>query len=432
MSNIQGRRRSRWRPASVAVRAIGAALMASLVTASIAATPAAAHTDRPVRHWDGAWSTSMIASFPDFFGTPNWSGGFEDQSVRQPIRVSRGGSAVRIRVSNVYGAGPLRLTGASVGRAADGGAVQPGSLRPVSFGGRRSAVVPAGGQLSSDAVALRVAPLERLTVTLYFAEQTGPATFHPFALATSYRAAGDHLGDRSGAAYTETSQSWYYLSGVDVTGGADHRDGGTVVAFGDSITDGSFSTPDADNRYPDELAERLIAAGRRLGVVNAGIGGNRVLADAAGFGDRATARFGRDALDQPGVRSVIVLEGINDIGGLGEAAEPVTAEQLIDGHRTLIRAAHARGVRVIGATILPFAGTTYPGYYTERGEQVRDAVNHWIRTGGEYDAVADLDRALADPADPDRLRPEYDGGDGLHPNDAGMRAMAEAIRLDSL
>jgi lysophospholipase L1-like esterase len=257
--------------------------------------------------------------------------------------------------------------------------------------------------------------------------------FHPFAIATSYRAGGDHLFDRAGDAFGETSQSWYLLSGVDVTGPAPHRDRGTVVAFGDSITDGSLSTPDANNRYPDELAERLVAAGRRLGVVNAGIGGNRVLTDAEGLGERATARFRRDALDQPGVRTVIVLEGVNDLGlGLGDTGKPPTSAQLIEGYRTLIRAAHARGVRIVGATILPFKGTIYPGYWTEPGEQVRDEVNAWIRTGGEYDAVADLDRALADPADPDRLRQEFDGGDGLHPNDAGMHAMAEAVDLTKL
>jgi lysophospholipase L1-like esterase len=278
-------------------------------------------------------------------------------------------------------------------------------------------------------VSLHVAPLERLTVTLYFAERTGPATFHPFALATAYRAAGDHLRDGSADAYTETSQSWYHLSGIDVSG----RAGNTVVAFGDSITDGSFSTPDANNRYPDELAERLIAARSDKAVVNAGIGGNKILTDNPGFGDRATARFGRDALDQPGVRTVIVLEGINDIGqGVGAGQKAVTSEQLIAGHRRLIRAAHTRGVKMVGATILPFAGVTYPGYYTEHGEKVRDAVNDWIRTSGAYDEVADFDRALADPADPDKLNPAYDGGDGLHPNDAGMRAMAQAIDLDEL
>jgi lysophospholipase L1-like esterase len=412
-----------------ALRAAGAALLAVLAAALLTAAPAAAHPGRPDRHWTATWSTANVAAVPDPLGGTNWADGFEDQSVRQPVRVSRGGSEVRVRLSNVYGAGPLRLTGASIGRAAQGASIEPGSQRAVLFDGRRSTVVPAGRQLSSDAVPLRVAPLERLTVTLYFAERTGPATFHPFALATAYRAAGNHLRDAAADAYTETSQSWYYLSGLDVSG----RSGGAVVAFGDSITDGSFSTPDANNRYPDELAERLVAARSDKAVVNAGIGGNRVLTDSPGFGDRAIARFGRDALDQPGVRTVIVLEGINDIGlGVGTEAVPVTSEQLIAGHRKLIRAAHARGVRIVGATILPFAGVIYPGYYTEAGEKVRDAVNDWIRTGGEYDGVADFERALADPADPDRLNPAYDGGDGLHPNDAGMRAMAAAIDLDDL
>ncbi len=411
------------------LRAACAALLAVLTAAPMTAAPAAAHPGHPVRHWTATWSTANIAAAPDPFGGTNWADGFENQSLRQPVRVSRGGSEVRIRLSNVYGTGPLRLTGASIGRAAQGASIEPGSQRAVRFDGRRSAVVPAGRQISSDAVSLRVAPLERLTVTLYFAERTGPATFHPFAFATSYRAEGNHLWDGSADAYTETSQSWYYLSGIDVSG----RGGDAVVAFGDSITDGAFSTPEANNRYPDELAERLIAARSDKAVVNAGIGGNKILTDSPGFGDRATARFGRDALDQPGVRTVIVLEGINDIGqGVGPEQEAVTAEQLIAGHRKLIRAAHARGVKMVGATILPFAGVIYPGYYTEDGEKVRDAVNHWIRTGGEYDEVADFDRALADPADPDKLNPAYDGGDGLHPNDAGMRAMAEAIDLDGL
>jgi lysophospholipase L1-like esterase len=396
-------------------------LVALVASIAMAAALVSAHPDR---QWTATWATANIAAAPDPTGTPNWSSGFENQSIRQTIRVSRGGAKLRIRVSNVYGTGPLRLTGASIGRSAEG-ASTTGPPRAVTFDGRASTVVPAGRQVSSDAVSLRVARLERLTVTLYFAQRTGPATFHPLAIATSYRATGDHLRDRSAGAYAETSQSWYYLSGVDVTG----RDGGTVVAFGDSITDGAFSTPDANNRYPDELAERLA----HRGVVNAGIGGNRILTDAAGFGDRATARFARDALGQPGVRTVIVLEGINDIGlGVGAGGDPVTARQLIDGHRVLIRAAHQRGVRIVGATILPFAGVTYPDYYTEAGEKVRDEVNNWIRRSGEYDAVADFDRALADPADPDRLNPAYDGGDGLHPNDAGMRAMADTIDPHSL
>jgi lysophospholipase L1-like esterase len=406
-----------------------AALIATLGVTTPVATPAvAAETSRPAGHWNGGWSTSVIPAVPDLFGVKNWSDGFENQSLRQVIRVSRAGSAVQVRASNVHGTAPVRLTGATIGRAGAGASVRPGTLRPVTFDRSPSAVLPAGREVVSDPVRLDVAALDRLTVTLYFATKTGPVSFHPFAIATSYRAAGDHRYDPGAATYTETSQSWYVLSGVDVTS-PNRR---TVVAFGDSITNGSFSTPDADNRYPDELAERLVAAKSRLGVVNAGIGGNQLLNDAPGLGEKATTRFRRDALDQPGVRTVIVLEGINDIG-FGELnGAPVTAAQLIAAHRTLIRAAHARGVRIIGATITPTKGVTYPGYYTERGEAVRDAVNQWIRTGCEFDAVADFDRALADPADPDRMRPEYNSGDSLHPNDAGMRAMAAAVDLRTL
>jgi lysophospholipase L1-like esterase len=404
-------------------RVLSAAVVAAVASAVLAAPPAEAHHDP----WTGAWTTAEMAAVPDFF-IPNWSAGFDDQSVRQVVRTSRAGSAVRIELSNVYGESPLRLTGATIGRAGDGAAVRPGTVRTVTFHGSRSTVVAPGREKASDAVPLRVSPLERLTVTLYFATPTGPSTFHPMAMATSYRASGNHLYDRSADAYGETSQSWYYLSGVDVIA----RPTNAVVAFGDSITDGAFSTPDADNRYPDELAERLVAARRPIGVLNAGIGGNRLLTDSAGFGDKATARFERDVLDQPGVRTVIVLEGVNDIGLGDEAGTPVTAAQLIGAHRALIRAAHARGVRAIGATILPFKGTIYPDYYTERGEAVRDAVNDWIRTSGEYDAVVDFDRAMADPADPDLLRPAFDAGDGLHPNDAGYHAMAEAVDLDTL
>jgi lysophospholipase L1-like esterase len=405
-------------------------LLASTLVAPPAAGSGAASGHLGHGRWTGAWSTSEIAASPDV-PVPNWSAGFDDQSLRQVVRVSRGGSALRIRVSNVFGTGPLRLAGASIGRAGEGAAVRPGTLRPLRFDRALWTTVPAGREVTSDAVELRVAPLDRFAVTLYFATPTGPATFHPFALATTYRASGNHVLDQGGGAFGETSESSFFLSGVEVSG--QHRgDRGAVVAFGDSITDGSFSTPDADNRYPDELAERLLAAGRPMGVLNAGIGGNQVLTDAAGFGERATARFQRDALDQPGVRTVIVLEGVNDLGfGAGNGTLP-TAGELIAGHRTLIRAAHARGVKVIGATILPFKGTIYPGYWTEQGEVVRDAVNDWIRTGGEYDAVADLAAAVADPADPDLIRLEFDGGDGLHPNDAGMRAMAGAVDLRTL
>jgi lysophospholipase L1-like esterase len=252
------------------------------------------------------------------------------------------------------------------------------------------------------------------------------------SFATSYQALDNHQLDESAAAFGETTTSWYYLTGVDVAGSGEN-DRGAVVAFGDSITDGAVSTVDANHRYPDVLAERLVAAGHPMGVLNAGIATNQVLGTFPGGGASALDRFQHDALDQPGARSVIILEGINDIAiSTLTTGEPVTATQLIDGYKTLIQAAHRRGIRVIGATITPTKGAAIPAYYTEPGEAVREAVNNWIRNSGAYDAVVDLDRLFADPTGPLQMRPEYNSGDGVHPNDAGMRAIADAIDLDTL
>jgi lysophospholipase L1-like esterase len=408
---------------------VAAATAASVV---MAAVPAAADTERHGGRWTGAWSTAMISASPPLFGQANWSlEGFANQSVRQVVRITRGGSTVRIRLSNRYGATPLRIAGATVGVAGDGASVRQGTPRTLTFDHSPSTVVPAGHETASDAVRMRVFPLERLSVTLFFAGPTGPATFHPLAFASSYRATGDHRLDQSADAFGETSASWYYLTGIDVAGPGYERD--AVVAFGDSVTDGAMSTTEADNRYPDELAERLVAAGRPMGVLNAGIGGNQLLASLPGYGPSGLDRFQRDVLSQPRARTVIIFEGINDIAiSESTTGKPVTAAQLIEGYQTLIRAAHERGVHVIGATILPTKGTIFPAYYTPRGEAVRDAVNTWIRTSGTYDATVDLDRLFADPTDPDRMRPEYNSGDGVHPNDAGMRAIAEAIDLKAL
>ncbi|MFD9949406.1 SGNH/GDSL hydrolase family protein, partial [Nonomuraea sp. NPDC059022] len=353
--------------------------------------------------------------------TPNWSReGFSQQTVRQVVRVSVGGVAARVRLSNVYGTTPLKVAGATVARTADGAAVRRGSVRHLTVNGARAFTVPAGAEIASDLVPLPVEALGSLTVTLYLAEPTGPATYHAQAIAPSYRASGDHRADVGGAAFTETTVSWYYLSGVDVIGGT-HRRG--VVAFGDSLTDGYGSTPGADNRYPDELAERLAAAGRPRAVLNQGIGGNRVTVDSAQLGDKGTSRFRRDALGQPGVGTVIVLEGINDIG-MSRTSTDVSARQVIAGHRELIRQARAGGVRVIGATLPPMKGSQY---YDAVSEAKRDEVNAWIRTSGEYDAVVDLDRVLASSSDGDQLDPAYDSGDHLHLNDAGYRAVAYAV-----
>ncbi|MEV0407958.1 SGNH/GDSL hydrolase family protein [Actinoallomurus sp. NPDC050550] len=407
-------------------------------TSSMSARPVSARSSHPTVTWVQSWGAAMQRPTP---GTedngPNWSTeGFADQSVRQVIRMSAGGSKVRIRLSNLYGTRPLEVTGAGIARSAGGALAWPGTQRRLTFGGRSSGTVRVGGELVSDSVALPTAPLEKLAVTLRFARPTGPATFHRFTTETSYRATGDHLSDVGSSAYSGSTASWYYLTGVEVAGGGGATEG-TVVTFGDSLVDGVGSTAGADSRLPDDLAERLAAAHRPVAVINAGIGGNRLLSDTACYGDRATTRFRRDVLDRPGVRSVIIHLGANDIAAAkiqDDCLKPsplVTARQLIDGYRALIRAAHARGIKAIGVTIPPMKGALFP-MWSPAAEKVRDEVNHWIRTSGEYNAVLDADRALADPSERDRPRPGYVFMDGLHPNDAGYQAIARAVALGSI
>ncbi|MFE6780127.1 SGNH/GDSL hydrolase family protein [Streptomyces sp. NPDC057702] len=376
--------------------------------------------------WQGGWATSVQQPGRGLF--PNWSQqGFKQQTLRQVVRVSVGGSAARFKLSNRYGTTPLKVAGATVGRAGKGAEVKKGTSRPLAFGAKESVTIPAGGEVFSDAVSLKVKALESLTVTLYLAEQTGPATYHMAASATSYRATGDQRPDDAGKAFTETSASWYYLADVEVQGSG--RKNG-VVTFGDSITDGMGSTIDANNRYPDDLAERFATEDEPRSILNHGISGNMVTVGTPGTGESAVDRFKKDVLAEPGVRTVVVMEGINDIGlgGMGQIPD-VSAEQLIAGHKNLVGQAKAKGLKVIGLTLIPFKGA---GYYTDRGETKRDAVNEWIRTSGAYDEVIDLDKVVADPADRDRLLPAYDSGDHLHPSDAGYRAMAEALDIDEL
>ncbi|MFH8786811.1 SGNH/GDSL hydrolase family protein [Streptomyces roseoverticillatus] len=416
-------------------------LAAALLALAPSAAPAAPAADRNQpsgqqpsgpRPWTAAWTAAPQApAHTDWY--PNWSeAGFENQTVRQVIRAGAAGSELRVRLSNAYGKTPLRLAGATVALSDGGAAVRPGTVRPLRFGGAGSVAVPAGGELVSDPAALPVEAFGKLAVTLYFQAPSGPATFHNLALTGSYRAAGDHSTDVSAGAFTEPpSLSWYYLAGVDVKGSPRGR-GNTVVAFGDSLTDGYGSDFGADNRYPDVLAERLAAAGSPRTVVNAGIGGNKLLNGSDCFGESALARFRRDALDRTDVGTVVLLEGTNDIvqpddpGRCTTPAPKVTSQDITGGLRQLIREARARGVRVLGATIPPYQGY---GHWTERGERVRNEVNQWIRTSGAYDGVVDVDRAVADGP---RIRKEFAFTDGIHLNGAGYRAVAEAVDLDRL
>ncbi|MFI1439325.1 SGNH/GDSL hydrolase family protein [Streptomyces fructofermentans] len=364
-----------------------------------------------------AWTASPQLPATGF--TPNWSQeGFWRQSLRQVVRLGAGGEGLRVRLSNAYGLSELRVAGATVARTARGAAVEPGSLRRLTFGGEPHAVVPARGELLGDPVGLAPAAGDRVTVTLHLDRATGPATFHAQAFATSYRGPGDLLTDPAGEGFDETTESWYFLAGVDVLAGRTDA----VALFGDSVTDGFGSTPGADRRWSDALADRT---GRP--VLNAGIGGNLLLNDSAWYGERGVHRLERDVLAHAGVGDLVVLHGLNDIGFAETDEQPtykpapvVEADELIAGHREVIRRARAAGLRVVGATLLPFGGSDHWG---EHARRVSRELNDWIRAAGEYDAVADLNRALAGPGE--ALHPAYDFGDHLHPNDAGYEVMAE-------
>ena len=405
-------------------------LLGTAVLLVLVATIAVLADSRPAaaaRHgsdedgWVTNWSASPQVATPDSLA----AAGFDDQTVRDIIFSSVGGDPIRLELTNVFGVSPLRVGHVTVAVAGPGAAVEPGTIHPVTYRGSASFQIPAGGQVLSDPVAMRVGPLQDLAVSVYLPGRTGAATFHADAQQVNWVSdAGDHAADSDAGAFTTPTLSWYYVSGLIVQSpDAD----GTVVALGDSITDGVGSTAGADARWPNDLARRLDALpGPALAVADEGIGGNRVLIGARCCGASTEARFGRDALNQPGVRDIIVLEGINDIGfSLGD----VSAAQVIAGYRQLIAQAHARGLRIFGATLLPFQGA---GYYTAAGEATREAVNTWIRTSGAFDGVIDFDAVMRDPADPLRLNPAYDSGDHLHPNDAGYQAMANAISLQML
>jgi lysophospholipase L1-like esterase len=317
------------------------------------------------------------------------------------------------------------VDGAHVASRLAGPATVPGTGHAVTFGGAPSVTIPAGERAWSDPVRLRVADGTDLAVSLHLAAATGPATWHPAAQCTGcYCAAGDHAADPDAGAFTQQSTSWFFLDGVDVLNPAVR---GAVVAFGPSTTDGIASTPDTNGRYPDLLAARLrrLPPGARMSVLNAGIAGNKLLADAGTSGRSALDRFLRDAAGQSGARAVILWEGTNDV-----ATRPGLPLDVITGaYQRIIALAHSRGLRIVGATLQPHEGAWY---YSQAGNRLRAAVNDWIRWSGAFDGVADFDQVLCDPRHPRRLLPGYDSGDHLHPNDAGYRAVAESVDLAAL
>jgi lysophospholipase L1-like esterase len=405
-----------------------AVAVGTFATAAIAA-------DRPGfeengdEHWVATWGTAIHA--PDL-GVPGLANtGFNNQTLRQIVHTSIGGHKVRVRLS-VFGANALVVGAAHIALSAGGAAIIPASDQTLTFGGQPSITIPPGALVLSDPVNLDVPPLSNLAVSIFVPGQTGPAAWHFEARQTLYVSP---QGDFTGSGWMPVDStippmlSWFWLSSVEVTSS---RDTGGIVTFGDSITDGTQSTPDANKRWPDQLARRLMddPGNQKLGVVNKGIAGNRILHDI--LGPDAPARFDRDVLATTGVTHVIVQLGGNDIFTINPTEE-VSVDQIIQGHRQLIERAHAKGLRIYGCTLTPVEGFLVPGtpfpVFTLAKEAKRQAVNAWIRNSGEYDAVIDFDRVLRDPDDPARILPSYDSGDHGHPTDAGYKALAAAIDL---
>ncbi|MBZ5584311.1 MAG: SGNH/GDSL hydrolase family protein [Acidobacteriia bacterium] len=386
-------------------------------------------------HWVSTWTTAQLlartapppaapaAAQPP--RTPQAVGarGFNNQTVRMIVRTSIGGRRARVKIANAFGGASVTVGAAHIAVRSKGSEIVAGSDRPLSFNGKPGCMVGPGMVILSDPVDLEIPQVGDVAVSLYFPGETGPPTTHATGLHNAYIKDGDATAQPA-MADAMTTQSYYFLAGVDVL--APRRDA-LIVAYGDSITDGARSTPETDHSWPALLAARFGSKKKpaAFAIGNMGIGGNRVLRD--GTGSSALARFDRDVLGQSGVAWVMLLEGINDIGRMATVpAEAVTADELIGAYKQLIERAHTHGLKIAGCTLLPFQGASY---YREPGEAVREAVNNWIRTSGAFDAVVDFEAATRDPANPKRIKPEFDPGDHLHPNDAGYQAMANAVDL---
>ena len=394
--------------------------LALLLAFASSALPLAAKTPPP-DHWVGTWGAAPV-------GIPNDAHLFaQDTTLREIVRVSLGGPLVRVILSNEFGTEPLHIGAAHIADAAGGSAISLVSANALTFGGRASVTIPPGALIVSDPAALTLKPLSSVAVSVFVPAQTiSHLSVHPFTASTAYMANGNVVG-RVSFDNAQPIDSWPIVKGIETrVSGLDSA----VVCFGDSITDGVGSTKDANERWPDVLAERLQHSRKdaRIGVLNEGIGANRVLTE--GFGPPALARLDRDVLAQNGVKYLVVLEAINDIGaGYGPKSsdsKPPTADDLIVAYKQIIERAHSHGIQVFGATLTPYVGA---GYASPAGEQVRKTINEWIRNGQGFDGVIDFDQVTRDPASPDTLSAAADSGDHLHPKSAGYKAMGDSIDL---
>jgi len=390
--------------------------MRSLISATLLLALASAPAQ--AQSWSRSWMAAPLVSRTAPEKRPDLS----DRTLRQVVRISTGGNRIRLRLSNEMSTRPLLLGAVHVALAGANGETLPGTDRVVTFNQAQGATIPARAPLLSDPIAMPVKPLARLAISIHLPQGAPDATVHSYSAATGWTAPGDQTAATSLTDAT-TLGPRVIITGVEVENRNPAR---TIVALGDSITDGVRATPDSDRRWPDLLAERLQRGGMTLtGVANAGISANRLLSEGDGY--NALARFDSDVLAVPGVSHVVILEGVNDLGAAARDQQPMLPPAAIIGaYRQMIARAHDRGVKVILATILPYKGA---GYWSAAGEASRVAINDWIRTSGEADGYVDLAQAIADPADPARMAKAYDVGDALHPNDAGFRVMADAIDL---
>lgn len=400
----------------VMIAAACATLVAALIPIAFADTGNAATSQRPLGghpHQVVTWGASADRT----------GGDLENETVRNIVHTSVAGQNLRVSVSNVFGTKAVTFDDVFVGEIADGAAVKAGTNRQVTFSGSASITVPPGADVLSDPLPGDVPAGQTLAVSVHTSGDPGTTTGHNVANQVSYIApSGDHAAETAGTAFTDTTKHWYWVDGLVVD---EPQRVDTVATFGDSITDGNHSTTGANHRWPDFLARRMLdqPVPHQFGVMNEGISGNKVLVD--GSGVSAQARFDRDVLAQPGVKTVVVLEGINDIRHR-TATKP---QDLISAYKQLIARAHADGVCIVGATLTPWEGGSL---YSEDRNEIRMAVNDWIRHSGTFDAVVDFDKVTRDPDHPARFLPAYDSGDHLHPGDAGYQAMAAAVNLADL
>jgi lysophospholipase L1-like esterase len=427
-------------PLSTSARAtrLASTLLAAGMLAFLTAAPAGGASAAGTEPWITTWAATPAPRWAEELPAPfNVPEVLEGQTVRQVARISVGGDQVRIVLSNEFGARPVTIGSATVALSAGGDTVDPATVKPVTFSGQTSAVIPPGAPLVSDPVDLAVKPLSSVVVSFYLPKKTGITSVHWDGAQTTYvSGTGDKTKDADFKPES-TDKSRLFLSRILTTAKPDSN---AIVFFGDSITDGACSTVDTNNRWPDHIAERLQAEGHPdVAVVNEAYSGDRVLTN--GMGTNALSRFDMSVLSHPRVSTVVMMMGINDIGWPGKDAitpsdpEP-TAEDVIAGYKQIIQRAHDHGIRFVGVTLTPFIdtfkGLPTSGYYTPEKEKIREAVNDWIRANKTAEGLIDFDKLLEDPNNPKHINPAYDCGDHLHPNDAGYQAMAKAVDLSVL